>query len=132
MRGSTLAVLFLAFAIEPTPAQPLPESTPADLSSLVGKNVQFALSRLDPPDTKLITKVGVAYVWDSSRNTKEGRAISIPTGSMYYGAVPIIIHCTLRIAVDNNDAIKSISAKPWHGYEKGATGCMPYLAELLR
>lgn len=102
-------------------------------NAFVGTNIQQDLRRLPVPDSQRLTKDGsTIYVWDSSRDLKAAAA-GFSSGEtrngtfMYYGAVPIIIRCTLTVSANANGAITSVTARPWRSYPRG---CSTYLRML--
>ena len=106
------------------------------LQSLIGQDIHAVVARLGYPDGQRVMLGDKIYIWSSNHkvalplttmNTTTGSVGNVPV----YGTttnttfVPMSFNCTIQIATDANDRIKSYQ---WSG---NLEGCRPY-ANALR
>ncbi len=97
------------------------------LQTLVGQNIQTAISHLGYPDGQRIVMGDTIYVWSTNRNVVMPlNTTSTTTGAVggtpYYGTtssmqmVPMAFQCTVQIATTSDGTIKSFQ---WEGNQGG-------------
>jgi hypothetical protein len=107
------------------------------LNKLLGQNVQVAIDHVGYPDTQRTMLGHTIYVWGRSQSgvmpifnsgTTTGMIGDAPVSTTTTSTdfVPVNYNCTIQLAVDSDQIIKSMQ---WAG---NAGGCSPYAKALVR